>query len=286
MSDETAASSHAIIFHHIPKCGGSTLGDITSAQYPARLTFEIKGDKKAAIETFKSMPVDKRNRYRFIRGHQALKVVDYVESPVVLTMFRDPVDRVISGYYFAKQERSSKHPMHALTRKYDIEEFFRQGIDREWPECSNGQFASIKSALKSKAFGDPFAEETVDNLKKIIDKHFIAGLLECFDESLLLFRKNQKLAWIKPIFYKRKNVTPYTKNVPEWLVEYIQERNVKDMELYAFVKNEFRMTVDENLSGFHKELKSFQAHNRLMGSFYNHKRRFYRFVEKFFRTKY
>lgn len=136
MFDETPASSHTVIFHHIPKAAGTTLGDIAGAQYPAGFTFKISGDKKAAIETFKSLPADARKRYRFIYGHQALKVVDYVENPVVFTMFRNPVDRVISAYYYAKQERCSKHPMHALTQEYDLEEFSARVSTKNGPNAA------------------------------------------------------------------------------------------------------------------------------------------------------
>lgn len=56
-------------------------------------------------------------------------------------------------------------------------------------------------------------------LKKIIGKHFVIGILERFDESLLLFAEN--LGWTKPIYYLKKNVTKHRRSYPELLVEHI-----------------------------------------------------------------
>lgn len=259
MADTFGRKSDTVIFQHTPKCGGMTLRDVAGTQYRHSRIFRVEQDKKAALERFKQFSRHQRRRYDLIMGHQAIKLMDYVESPIVFMMFRQPVDRVISLYYYAKRR---DHPMHVLTNKYDLEEFFRQGCDKDWPECSNGQYRALAEVLQCKRLNVP-SGEPMQKLKDIIQKYFIFGLVERFDESLFLFK--EALSWNKPIYYRKKNVSRYEKNYSEWLIEHIREQNAKDIELYDFVKREFDKAVVAGGPKLQRRITNFQACNTYFG---------------------
>ncbi|MCP4602708.1 MAG: sulfotransferase family 2 domain-containing protein [Proteobacteria bacterium] len=268
-----------VIFHHIPKAGGSTVVDIATRQYSPMATYPVVDDKETAIKKFQALsPVEKRS-YHLIWGHQAIRLADEVEALVVFTMFRQPVDRVISLYYYYKKEkRLSQHPLHALTMRYGLEEFFSQGVDKDWPEFRDGQFKSIGRALEYYVFRAFDDGEPMQTLKKLSRECFSFGLIERFDESLLLLK--DQLDWRAPLYYVKRNVTKHKRTYPKWLVETIQGRNEKDMELYAFLEKEFDARITAHGPGFSEKLRCFQSRNRYLGAFFTYKERGLRFLRR------
>lgn len=273
--------SKTLIFHRVPKTASQCMRSVTVRQYPGSRTYAIEGDKQGAIERFKAFASEEKKKYRLIHGHQAIKLVDHVEAPVVFAMFRDPVDRVIVLLlYYASQPKFIGTKLRELTEKYSIEEFFKQGVDKDWSEFSNGQFSSVAGVLESKTFcGSVAAAATpMERLKSIVREHFAFGLVERFDESLLLL--HDRLEWKKPIYYAQINVTRIERTYPEWLRETIRERNKKDVELYEFVKGEFDKRVMAR-SDLHKAtLERFQRTNRSLGAYYTYKYKVLRLVAK------
>jgi len=271
--------NYTLIFQHIPKTAGTSLADIITRQYLYKKVYTVTGDKKAAIEKFQSYSSEKRNKYKMIRGHQAIKLIDSAYNPMILTMFRNPVDRVVSLYYFYKLNSNLVNtPLHKLTEKYDIGEFFRQGIDKDWLEFSDGQYKSIEYVLKSGMFGRE-GNRSLNELKRIVGENFIFGIQERFDESLLLF--NSKLNWNHPIYYRKANVTPHERKYPSRLIDTISDRNQKDIELYRFACEEFDKQLKGHAPLFESELVSFQKGNNKYGNYYTKKYQVLRYLKKF-----
>jgi hypothetical protein len=245
-----------------------TLGHIVARQYDRRWTYGIIGDKKKAIARFKALSEGEKRNCQLIYGHQAVKLLDHIEQPLILSMFRDPVQRVLSLYHYCR--RKTHHPLHFLTRSWTLEEFFKLGVDRRWPEFVDGQFFSIACIMESKALGGFAESRSVERLKDILKKQVVFGLAEHFDESLLLIK--EVLGWKKPVYYTRMNINPVPrkKPYPKWLVELIRDRNKKDVELYEFAEKEFARRVGSMGTGFSSQLKRFRRRNRTLGSLYSH----------------
>lgn len=260
--------NQTIIFHRIPKTAGQTMRDIITRQYSFHQIFTINGDKHAMLDYFKGFTENKRNRFRCIQGHQALKLIDYVESPFVFTMFRNPVDRVIVLYlYYKTQRKFMGTPLRKLVDKYSLEAFFKEGVDKDWSEFSDGQFDSIANVLDSETFGMTGSGTSMERLKTIIVKHFVFGLTERFDESLLLLSK--QLYWKKSVYYTQVNITRIKETYPDWLIETISDRNKKDMELYEFLNEEFDRRISMKGDQYQKSVVRFQKYNRYLGPYYS-----------------
>ncbi|MCP4675127.1 MAG: sulfotransferase family 2 domain-containing protein [Deltaproteobacteria bacterium] len=256
-----------VILHHVPKCAGTTLNDIAIRQYSAFRIFSVKGDKRSKVDFFKNMLKSEQSRFQLVLGHRAIRLADACENPIVFTMFREPVKRVISLYYYIK-EKSVDHPARPMVNKYNLETFFRKGLDKEWSEFRNGQFGPLAEAVKSsKMFGN-LGNETVSpsELRKVLKRYAIVGLLEYFDESLLLYAKH--LGWCRPLYYTKKNVVSRKEPPSEALLEIIRERNAMDIALYNDFRKDFEATIRAQESDFHQRLKQFRSMNQLLGPIY------------------
>ncbi len=54
-----------------------------------------------SITQLKNMPEEKRNKIRCLKGHMPFGLHKYLlNSSVYLTVLREPIERVISHYYF------------------------------------------------------------------------------------------------------------------------------------------------------------------------------------------
>jgi hypothetical protein len=271
-----------VVFHHIPKAAGTTLAAIATRQYLPWQTCIIVGDKKAKLAEIKEWPESKRRPIRFYRGHQSIQLLSHLANPIVLTMFRHPLSRVISLYYYARHPKRSRHPMHQLTNRYTVEQFFKQKIDQKWAECSNGQVDSISHVLKlmprwAAGLGDN--QSQIERLKTVLESHIVFGLVEEFDLSLLYFA--ERLDWSLPLFYTKRNVTAYRREIPAWMEDYILSRNQQDLELYSFAKDVFERRVKNN-DLLMSRLISFHDVNRRIGQWFSRTDRLFTLSSKAF----
>ena len=172
-----------------------------------------------------------------------------------ITMLRDPIDRIVSGYYYILS-----HPNHFLHAKFKAEkislETYIQGDYNL--QLENGMTAYISGSKP--ADGIP-TETQLDLAIKHIDTHFAAiGILERYDESLLMYR--YQLGWNELPVYFRKNTTSEraaTQSISAENLGIISERNWADIALYNHVKTKFENQWNARKSAFEAEMKAFDA---------------------------
>lgn len=102
-------------------------------------------------------------------------------------MLRDPIDRVISHYYHVINR--PKHYLYkaVTSRNMNLAEYVRSGLSHE---ANNGQVRQI-SGVEAVFFDrEPVSPGVLDVAKRNLSEHFHGvGLLERYDESLILFKK-------------------------------------------------------------------------------------------------
>ncbi len=99
-----------LVFDHIPKCAGTAVYDFVSKYYSYREKYGT-GVKIDAVNKFKNSSEKKRYNYKLISGHLTYLLLDYVrQDAIVTTVFREPIDRIISHYYYAKMHKG--HYLH------------------------------------------------------------------------------------------------------------------------------------------------------------------------------
>jgi hypothetical protein len=217
-----------LIFIHIPKTAGSTLNKIIKSQFPNKSIFKVDGFKEGkSIEELKKLDKKERNKIRCVMGHMSFGVHKYLPRPSnYITVLRNPVDRLISLYYFIL--RQTEHPLHEsiVSNNLSLEDFVNSDLTS----------LGIHNVQTRMLAGNKVETSSQLNLaKKNLQKSFTAvGLTEKFDRSLELF--SEKLGW-QVDEYRSMNVTqnrPQRADISQQIIQLIEEKNSFDMELYEF----------------------------------------------------
>ncbi|HEX8649823.1 MAG TPA: sulfotransferase family 2 domain-containing protein [Pyrinomonadaceae bacterium] len=266
----------ALLFLHIPKAAGTTLHSVIERQFAPSVTFTISGaGSPQGIKEFISLPPEQRERIRLLKGHMPYGLHKYLSVPATyITMLRDPVDRVISHYYFARKNPAHYLHQEVTSKKMTLADFVGSGLSTE---LTNDQTRLISGVEKVntrlldgterrtlRADPEPVTREMLEIAKRNLREHFAAvGLFGSFDESLLLFKK--VLGWTN-VYYVRLNVTkdrPAKRQVPGEERALIERYNELDLELYEYARLRFEEAIRAEGAGFQHELRSFQRKNRL-----------------------
>jgi len=209
-----------IISVHIPKTAGTTFKSyldlayknnvVTISSKPLFRRCEI--DKK---QNNNNLDISLYNEF-VIHGHFTFDDITYNENYFYITWLRDPVERVISHYYFWKN-RPDIH-MHP------IEEMIKRG------ELSLVEFAQIPCIRN---LGLYFLG------KQEIEKINFIGITELFDESMQILE--QKLG----TQLLNNNIVNQRVNVKKDLIPFeirkeIKEQNLEEYALYNVLKNRIR----------------------------------------------
>ena len=257
-------SNKTVIFNHIPKTAGLTLSAMLEKQYSKDTIFSTlgwKGGRREAIRYFKNLSEFERNKFSSITGHSALELFNYIKSPVVLIMFRHPVERVISLYSYVR--RNSWHEFHKITNQYSLSECYDNNIHHEWTELTNGQSSSLISSI-NKITVDSI-ENDIDNFDKIkffIEEFCLVGLVERFDESIILFR--DRLGWKKNLYYYKINVSRKKQNRNNEIRDIILSYNKDDYALYNYALQYFKDSVFCENNNFQEKVQSFKSKNEFI----------------------
>jgi hypothetical protein len=176
---------------------------------------------------------------------------------------RDPVERVISTYYFILE--NAKHRHHAaVAGGMSLQAFVEQGVSKVGVD--NGQTRLLSGAAEMGngiGFGACSAE-LLERAKVNLKEHFaVAGCTERFDETLLLLRRC--FGWQWP-FYVRRNASKKRLKQEELgpeVIGLIESYNRLDRELYEYGRELLAEQVGRQGVGFAGELRLFRLMNRL-----------------------
>ncbi|TES47499.1 hypothetical protein E2L07_18830 [Halalkalibacterium halodurans] len=198
-------------FLHIPKTGGLTLRGIIEDQYskderlkyprlqPARFHSLIKDTAfnpplylGLQPARFHSLPKRKLTSLRCVYGHFGYGIHSTLHQPFTyITMLRDPVERVISTYYFVLQNPQNR--LHHQVKQMSFEQF----VASDLPVVSNHQTRLIS--------GKPIPHLAL--AKKHLNQHFsIVGITDMYAQSIFLM--SQRFDW-KNVQYTKKNKTKH-----------------------------------------------------------------------------
>ena len=258
-----------IVFLHMPKAAGSTLTQIILRQYEPSATFTAYvGDEKAR-NVIKGLPLEQRKQLRVVIGHMPFGSHEFLPQPCAyFTVLRDPVDRLISFYYFVLQSPDHDHHRFVTSQQMSLKEYILSGM-----LADNGQTRRLAGILqpsrRTPMRDEPCSVEDLEVAKKNLRERFVVvGLSEEFDKTLLLLKK--ALGWKIP-FYVSTNVTrnrPMKDDISQDTLQVLREHTVLDIELYRYAQELFRKQVGQYGSSFERELSILRSLNNVYGAFY------------------
>jgi glycosyltransferase involved in cell wall biosynthesis len=235
-----------LIFLHIPKAAGTTLHSILEGHYPPSSCYSIYDPDEAAKE-FVQWPRERREPIRLLKGHVAFGLHEsLIGETTYITLLRDPVDRIMSHYYYAKRMPSHYLYNKITERTMSLQDYASAGLT---DELDNGQVRLLAGIASDKSVPIGACDTNLLNLAKShIERHFcVAGLSERFDESLALMAI--QLGWDWTPSYESLNVTPERPGkgqVDPAARAAIERANPLDCELYAWAKHRFEALLDQH----------------------------------------
>lgn len=257
-----------LIFVHIPKTGGRTVEAMLQRQYPTERTYDIYGYGSSiseAVEGLKNLPKKGKQQIKLIKGHYQFGLHRILpQQCTYITLLRDPIDRVISHYYYILTHHT--HPLHEVvnSRNLSLKDYVLNGISTE---LDNGQTRLISGMEHLHEFGR-CDTDMLDAAKTNLQEHFaVAGLVERFDESLVLMKL--ELGW-KNVYYDRRNVAnrrPQKIEIPSDTLTAMRMFNELDLELYRYAEKRFQELTTRWAPIFDRELRKLKRQNHVYQTF-------------------
>jgi hypothetical protein len=214
-----------LVHIHIPKTAGSTFNSILRARFPREWIYEYFAyfndsgcDEPAVLDALRDKAV--------FLGHLDMRCRPLLPKDTMFASFlRNPVDRVISGYYNILRDQSN--PAHSAVSRMDISTYVDSGLVRD---VDNGQVRRLAGVGLETAWGSMTSKHLALARANIDGNRFFIGITERFDESLILLQQSLGTTMMH---YVPVNVRRDTGEVlPTSIREYILSLNPLDDALY------------------------------------------------------
>ena len=263
----SAQDEPVVIFTHIPKTAGTSLRHIVQSQFQPYNVFEFYHLKtqppkvRKGIEKYQRLAPVRQKAISFVSGHVGFGLHQFLHRPCTyITVLRDPIERVVSYYYFLHRNQN------AIAKDRTLREFIQNfgGVHNSMTCYLSG--LTLKAQLQDPSVDVKslqFDNDTLKQAQKNIEKHFkVVGFLDRFDETCILLQR--KLGW-NFSSYVRKNVAKRRNLIDEVSaedLELIRDYNQLDLQLYDYAREKFAEAIAGEGTSFAPDLSRFQLNNQ------------------------
>ncbi len=225
-----------ILFDHVPKCAGQTLKAYLRLHFPRRKIFHTQGSEPAAsVAQFRQLPESKRHAFALISGHLAGQLLDEVHPDTcTITVLREPVDRIVSHYYFVK--RTQSHYLHekVLSAGLSLRDYVEQALSHE---LSNHYTLHFSGLSREDAARDPDA--AVEQALQGLRRYDLVGFQDDMPGFVAQLRRRANLHL--PFPEQKVNVTQERRSVSELdsaTRTVIERANALDLRVFAELRRD------------------------------------------------
>ncbi|NBB79893.1 MAG: sulfotransferase family 2 domain-containing protein [Verrucomicrobia bacterium] len=219
-----------ILFDHVPKCAGQSLNAYLRRHFPGRKIFHMQGSAPAAsVAQFRQLPESKRHSFALVSGHLAGQLLDEVHpDSCKITVLREPVDRIVSHYYFVK--RTQSHYLHekVLREGLSLRDYVEQALSHE---LSNHYTLHFSGLSREDAARDPDA--AVEQALQGLRRYHLVGFQDDMAGFVAQLRRSANLRL--PFPEQKVNVTQDRRSVRELdpaTRAVIERANALDLRVY------------------------------------------------------
>lgn len=221
-------------FDHIPKCGGTYVNAIFKTLYDEK-------DIAASISIKAKELFARGNNKPFITGHVTYMPGDFLEADrYALTVLRDPIDRVISMFYFWKNnpEGQRYHKTSAINDMTFRDFVFTEDSDLLSHIC-NYQTEHFLALVDDNQIDMP-DEKKLAYAKGALELFDLVGVQDLLTDFIFLLSWENGFPSFGATPEKNKTLSrPAISEIPPEIVERLIQLNKLDMELVAFARARF-----------------------------------------------
>jgi len=271
--------NYPIIFTHSSRTGGGCLMLVMERQYKNSQIFPFYVWKKGgttqdALESFVNMPPEKKAKYKVLGGHVPFGLHKFYDQYSYLTLFRDPVKRIISLYSLALSDTGYYLHNIVVSNNMSLKEFVASGIS---PELNNGQVRML-GGFQDIRFNH-CTRDMLEMAKLNFDYYYpVFGITERYDESVLLMQ--QYYGWATPYYQSRNTSKSNLSNISlsQDTLDVISHTNSLDIELYQYANRRLDSLIEAQGPYFKSKLQVFINRNRLLQKYSNERNRHFAFA--------
>eukprot|EP00026_Physarum_polycephalum_P005441 Phypoly_transcript_05475.p1 GENE.Phypoly_transcript_05475~~Phypoly_transcript_05475.p1 ORF type:complete len:375 (+),score=19.68 Phypoly_transcript_05475:39-1163(+) len=229
------------LFLHVAKTAGSTLSSVFKrSERPSKFSHTWAHPK------LQDMP--KMATKDIVFGHFRYGLHYYFNRTCTyMTVLRDPIDRVVSHYYYHIQHK--KDPGHLFAMNRTFEEWIRDS-----PAANNEQ-TRVLSGMRSEF---NISERTLDMAMYHMRTFAVVGLTEKYHETLMLLKHIAGLTVTRYRPINKGVKRPKLADVPPETVELIKKHNWADIELYKLAKEIFEKQIEQMPDKYFADLEEFE----------------------------
>ena len=249
-----------VIFLHMPKAGGTTLRHIFYDQYKylnENEIYTINRTKETSL--FHNIDKNEKQKIKLLIGHMPFGLHNNLNNNFnYITFLRNPIERVISAYFYNKENESSDVFEQINSKNLSLYDYLLNNIE---PWSMNAMTKHLYGCNEQQ-FKENCTENMFNEAINNLNSHFLfTGIVEEFNKSLIILK--EKLNWTNP-YYKSLNITKNKiskSEIDSNVIKLITELNFFDMKLYNFAQENFInewKKIDksgEKLSHFNNKLK-------------------------------
>jgi len=228
-----------LIFLHIPRTGGTTIGTILKANYSKNEILDFHGItyKNDFYQSYLQNN-NKNNSINLVLGHFPFGIHQYLnEDMKYITIIRNPIHRIISHYCYVKNNKNHHLHKFVAAKSLSIAEYVKSGLSTE---LDNGQVRLLAGSTSDLAVGN-CASCHLELAKENLKKHFIEiGVTENIPLFYANLRHKFNFIITENLWVNRTNGKSQHTHSDTIIYDTIIQYNRFDYELYNWIVNESR----------------------------------------------
>ncbi|MGD1029126.1 sulfotransferase domain-containing protein [Candidatus Binatus soli] len=240
---EFSPSDAVLIFVHLYKTGGTTLNRIIEWEYKLPRICSVEPTWwRSSYQEIMRWPRPRLARMDVFKGHMPFGLHNLLPRPAnYITVLREPVERAISDYYFAR--RFKPHRNHRAANRLTLEEYFIQKHEH------NLQSRILAGPNSHELFPSVCDAAILSIAKENLARQFtVVGLTKRFDETLALLKV--VLGW-KVKRYRSFRVAD--NRIPKQLVAPATLALIQEWERFDLALYDYGVSLFEEALAAHRE---------------------------------